>query len=109
MGIRKWLLNIIVDDRPTLPRASIVYDARRYTTKIVCDRKRLYTSVHDTEKYERNTGPCIPEKYAQDTFPFLNMYNRIRSCTNFATLDLGSSDSDHRGKKYKKKNPYHLR
>ena len=88
-SIRKWLLIIIVGDHCTLSHAYVVYDPQRCITEIVCDRKRPNTSVHDTEKYDRNTGRCIPEKYGADTFPFLNVYNRILSCANFITLDLG--------------------
>ena len=76
-GTRKWLLTIIVGDHCTLSHAYVVYDLQRCITEIVYDRKRPNTSVHDTEKYD------------PDTFPFLNVYNRILSCTNFVTLDLG--------------------
>ena len=89
-GTRKWLLIIIiVGDHCTLSHAYVVYDPRRCITEFVCERKRPNTSIRDTEKYDRNMGPCIPEKYGPDTFLFLNVYNRILSCTNFAALDLG--------------------
>ena len=45
---RKWLFIIIVDDRPTIPWASIVYDPRQYNTKIVNDCIPSYTKRWNT-------------------------------------------------------------
>ena len=64
-GTSKWLLIIIVDVRCTLLHAYIVYGPKRHITEIVCDRKRLYIFVYDTEKYDRNTEPCNTAKYGR--------------------------------------------
>jgi hypothetical protein len=64
-GTKELLLIIIVHVLLALLRSYIVYGPKRSITEIVCDRKRLYISVYDTEKYDRNTEPCNTAKYGR--------------------------------------------
>ena len=72
------MIIIIVDVRCTLLHTYIAYGPKRPIT-IVCDRKRLYIFVYDTEKYDRNTEPCNTVGYV----PFVESLNHYPAVYGF--------------------------